>query len=493
MTNNFKDLPTPQFAGAYSTDKRMATGQTCLALPNGTISYSEGGKSSISLSNSQSFLEIQADIVGNLAISIDLLIASLHAGGLFLLEAKGDLYSQSYYFSQTMTFPTQIYNPIAFGTEALNEVGIDAYNAGSLIFRLVCGDQFVCQINYGAGLYIAYQLDFVSWEAKVDFLVELHFRDLLDIDDITSLSLLIALIINTTGLEGIVTLLAYQQGGDYTELTNIFDEDLGGFFATACAFSNLTRCEFAVNQTLDYAVNNFPNQINMTDNGTYIGNIVPTSFAYASYPMIGIGATPTALTPSILEARSTLLSIFNSLQDQNSTVSHLLSSWVVPYMTEDAAGYLKGMQTNITNNIAMLVDNDTGFMTCYTELQNCTTNAQNLLNNLNYVDSNFIEGFTSAVQLQYVYCGGINIGDISGTAIPLGNNNYIKIQASKYKEMMQISFNDDSITIIEPNIGNNIGFKMALLLQEEGAYYGNTFFNSDCLVHCYGVIIDNPI
>jgi hypothetical protein len=489
MSKRLTTFPVPTIGGGYSTDMRMATTQSCLLTPNSSIVYSDGAKSTISLGNSMDFFDFELQVLGNIGLSIDLFIlASANGVGNFLLAVEGGIYSQSYYFSETISLPTQIFNPVGFATNALNAVGLNAYNNGSSQFRAVCGDQFIQQVSYGAGLFIAYQIDFVSLEDKLQYSVNVPISILMGLFDI---NINIQKIMGSNHLDGIITLFAYQNGGNSTELSQIFAHNMGGFYLTACTFSNLEPCNAAVNATIDYAVNNFPYQVNIT-NGEFVGNVSSMGYTYFPYTMIGFNTTSSALTPEAALARATLSDTYSTLEDQNTFIGHLLSSWVAPYMASNIISYLQNTQTNITSNIAILDNPNTGAVLCYRQPQNCVAIAFELLSSLNQVDDNFIDSFTQAYQLQYVYCGNINAGNINGTAIPLGNNNFIKVQGSGYKEMLQVSSNENSITLTEPNISNDVGFTITLT-QDDGAYYGNTTFNSNCFVQCSGIIVDNPV
>lgn len=482
--------PVLQLGSAYSTDMAMGTGQSCLQITNSSIIYSDNGISSYNLQSTVSELNFGLQISGSLGINIDLLIASANAAGLLLGKAQADLYSQSFYFSQTISFPSQIYTPVAYGTGALSSVGLEAYNAGPFVFGLVCGSHFVQQVNYGEGLYVVYQLTFVSWDVKVAFELAAEAEVLLNLYD---LQVFLGLYIQSTGTEGIATLLAYQQGGNYTQLIEIFDENLGGLFVTACAFSNLAPCEAAINQTVNYSINSFPFQVNMTANGEYVGNLAPTGYSYMPYTSLGLNATQSQLTPEINAARSDLIQLYENLQDKESFTSHLLDSWTTHYMASDVLTYLNQTHQNISSNIATLTNSETGYISCYTQIQNCTQNAQNLLSSLSNIDEEFIESFATAVNLQYAYCGNINIGNVNGIAVPIGNNNYLKTQSSGYKEALQIVQNGNSLVINEPNIVSGASVKLALVQDESGAYQGSVLFDGNCIIQCSGTIIDNPV
>jgi hypothetical protein len=405
---------------------------------------------------------------------------------MYAANIQDNMYSQTYHFYEQIIFPTQILLPIAFGVNVLTPFGQGVYNSGLAQFRQECGDQFIGQIQYGATLFVSFQVVFANLQGKNTFdqtVGTSGFAGLFDTSTITQE------IITSHNLAGTINLMAYQAGGNPSELAQIFTNTTNGYYITSCSLSNLKQCQQVVNGVLEYGVSNFPTQMNIT-NGEIEGNAVPIGYTYYPYTILGLNASTSVLTSEIIGARESLITQYTTLQQQNVFISHILGSWITQHMSSNVLSYMQATYANITANIGLLEDQNNGAITCYSQPQNCVANAQKLLTEMDNVDINFIASFNNAYQLQYPYCA-FSTTVLDGIAIPIGDGNYIKVQESGFVEELQFT----NSVLNEPNCndGRLGGFSLTMTDAGGNAMYGNSVVNQYNHVYCIGTVIDNPI
>jgi hypothetical protein len=483
MINKLTNLPTPILGGGYSTDMQMASLEPCLNTSN--IVYSRGDKVTINMGNSQEYSQIQ-DILG---VFTQIALFSDDTQSLYAANIQDNLYSQSYHFYEQIVFPTEILLPTSFGVNALTPFGQGTYNSSIDQFRQECGDQFVSQMQYGATLFVSFQLVFASLSSKQTYENTIGTSGFAGLSDASTST---QEIITSQKLAGTMNLLAYQGGGNPSDLAQIFANNTNGYYITSCSFSSLTQCQQVINGVLNYAVNNFPNQVNIT-NGEIVGNAAPIGYTYLPYTILGLNASSTVITPEITQARDTLENLYNTLQEQNVFISHILGSWTNKYMTSDVLAYMQATLSNITYNINLLEDQNTGAITCFTQPSNCISIEQSLVALMSDVDESFIESFDTAFSLYCNTCCNTNlaVNALTGIAMPIGNNNYVKIQESGFIETLQIIHDGNTLTLYETNIGNGANVTSVLSLIGGNAYGGITDENG--VGACYGYVIDNPV
>lgn len=501
MIKNLNILPIPTLGGGYSTDMQMATIEPCLSISSSNVVYGSGDKSTINMGNSQTFQQI----AGILGIYGDISLFSDDTASIFYGQIQDNLYSQTFHFYEQVVFPTQTFIPVAFGVNALNGLGQGNYNTSFEQFRAVCGDQFVQQIHYGANLFVSFQIVFASLSDKQTFNAAISssgFAGLFDTSTSTQT------IITQYNLAGTINLLAYQNGGNPSDLAQIFANNTNGYYITSCELSNLSVCQDSINGILGYAINSFSNQINIT-NGDITGNAAPIGYTYLPYTILGLNAASTIITPQITQARMNLTNVYETLQEQNIFVSHLTASWVVKYIQSNVLNNLQNILTSINYNIGLLEDQNSGAIACYTEPENCVATEQNLINSFVLINADFLSQFNTAFELNYLsacqngnnycYCPNIYPGSVfNGIAYPIGENNYVKTQVTGFVEQLQIIFENQNLYLNESNIGNGAsGFAINMSYMADNAFYAQVSMGAgSCSVACTALtadVIDNPI
>ena len=482
----------------YSTDQQMPSAAICVNTSN--IAYASGEKSTINMGSTQSHAQIK-NILG---VFNDISTFSDGTASIFAGNIEDSMYTLNFNVYSQVAFPTQILMPAGYGLDALTDYGQGAYSQGLDQFRIICGDYLVNQIHFGAGLFVTFQIEFATMEDKQTFMSS---SSSIGFADLFSTSTSVQETITHYSLKGNVNLLGFQNGGNSVELAQIFTNTTNGYYITSCSFSNLTACNQVITGVLDYAANNFPNQMNQTAYGIE-GNTSPIGYSFAPYKALGLPPSQSIITPEINQARETLINLNDITDEQDLFISHLLSSWVIKYMDQDTLSDLQNTAANVTYNLGLLQDQNTGGIACYSEPQNCISVAQNIIDNLAIVNTTFIDLFSKAYQLDYVcwefgppYVSFSPI--INGIAIPVGNQNYVKIQPSGFIEELQIIISDNNLVVNEPN--SNIGqfgygraFSITLELDGGVVYSGNikqTLVDNEGMfyIECVGTLIDNPI
>lgn len=180
----------------------------------------------------------------------------------------------------------------------LNHQVWPAHNPESALAR--CGDRFVKSAIYGGLLVVGYSFDFHSAANKSEFMSRYQLADL----GIEGLYSTIARK-DLTSLVSQVGLVAFQWGGDPTQLTKLVSGN-----QLLCHTRNLERCE-AVNQRLvDYVVapGGFRDQVLAIGPDRAIAT-KPLSLELAAYSSVGSEMPDWLWAPEQLQAKKVLLGI----------------------------------------------------------------------------------------------------------------------------------------------------------------------------------------
>ena len=401
QTLKLRDIPTPIFAQGFCTDKQMAAGLSCFV--DGTITFQGGGKSTIYFGNTVAFSDIQktlnVDVSGSL--SIDLFSAQASASYAKYIEEKQ--YSQAFYYSETISLPTQQFQPAHYGINALNEIGQEVYNAGPQQFRDVCGDKLIQQAHLGATLIVAMMIDFSSSYDKQTF--DSHAGG--SWGDILSVAATIKQISTQYKVAGQMEFSAYQSGGDATELAKVFSSGPSHYYITSCSLSNLDACNSVIDGVLNYAANNLPAQIDFK-NGTIYGSASTLSYTYMDVSQFGLNAGTSVLNDTIIASRQHLGDIYKAQESYSVFVNHILSSPFASYMATQTVNLLRIAKNSLDKNVALLENENSGAPSCYFYPTKCTANEAALMPQLDAVDTKFLDqmmarGFVVNAELNYCY------------------------------------------------------------------------------------------
>jgi hypothetical protein len=414
MKKGLKTIPTAVIGGGFLTDTQTPMVEPCLNVTATNIIYNSNAKSVINFGNAQTFSQVQAVLGIELGINFNIGLFSYELSAIYARAIQDTLYTQTFYFVELIELPTQVFVPTSYGINALNSYGWTNYNEGMANFRSVCGDQFIWQIHNGAGLFVAFQIIFNTFQDKQIFAANSNSEILGGLFDTSSY---VENIVTKYRLSGNVNLIAYQAGGNPSELAEILTQDANGYYITQCALTNLPACQQVVEGIMSYSANSFANQVNITEGGVP-ENAAPLGYTYLPYTILGLNPSETILNEEINEARTWLADTYNTLQSQLVFVSHIATSWVNKYFSTEIATALQETINNIINNIDLVEDPNTGAITCYLVPTNCVSTTNTIQSNFYQVNEALIASFNTAYNLVYA---GSNTA-ITGAAFPLGDN-----------------------------------------------------------------------
>lgn len=390
----------------YINDKQQASTWDCF---RGNITSAGGGSSIINFDNAVSFSEIQETFQIDITAKVGIGPFSASEKATYLRAIQEDHYSQSFYYYAKVTLPTQVWHPGGYGIEMLNDVGKGIYQSGAIAFRLNCGDAVINQVQEGASLYAAMKISFSSYTDKQTFQAQAggSFGSIVDV------SVSIQDIVNQYKLNGDVEVTAYQQGGDPSQLPKVFEKGEGGYYVTSCTLADLADCKNTINGILDYAVNNFPTQLNGTT-----GELL--NYVMGSLEYMGLTIGNSTITPAIETARETLGETYFNQIAQSIFINHLLESSFMSaqYIEAYILNELQNQYKNLQNNIVVLQDPNVGVVQCYNNPPNCADVEQNIQQLSNPINSSFINEFVSSYS--YFIIRNDNSQN-SGVFYPVGN------------------------------------------------------------------------
>lgn len=405
-----KDLPIPSLNEGYSDDMQIPVGLSCLA--DGPIKFDGGTKSIVNLGKEYSFDDIQKAL--NVNVSADGSIGMFSAGTdiNYANYIKNTDYSESFNYLEQILLPTKEFQPAGFGVNALNDFGKMAYAAGPDQFRISCGNRFYQAETLGANLFVSLKMVFNSAYDKSNFDMSVSGN----IGDFFSASSNIQKTVQEKHINGTLEVLAYQDGGDPTQLPKIFTKCGDSYCVTSCTLDNLVACQNTINGVITYAQNNFPPQIGYQD-GQVTGTANPLSYTLNDYVRYGItNVGKSVLTPEILAARQYLGGLYQDTLRNMTIINHMLDSKITPSILKTYSDQLKVLSQNLGDNAALLDDSNNGAIACYLQPTSCVAIRQQIDSELKPLDANLLNMFETG----YIARGQSSIYLI----IPIGGNQY---------------------------------------------------------------------
>ena len=148
--------------------------------------------------------------------------------------------------------------------DALNDTGKKFYQpdpAKQSSFDQNCGDSFISQYAEGALFTGAMHVRFDTGVQKETYRV----AGLNTSQDPLSRLLLLNSLAQQNQFSGTVTIQAYQQGGDPSQLSSVLPQNTKGYYSLSCAISNLGPCISAMQSLDSYAANVLPTQVSFNN------------------------------------------------------------------------------------------------------------------------------------------------------------------------------------------------------------------------------------
>jgi hypothetical protein len=377
------DANTPQatLGFGYSTDR---TTPTVNCLVSGTTTYGGSGEGLVDVARNYNLYQVKQQLHLNTDVDVDIGIFSADMSADFVRELESDEYSEAFIYRTWIRLKNSIYNPPEQG-EILNTRGKNLYNLGGDKFRYYCGDKYVGQLEWGGYLYVAVKFIFNSKSDKETFNSEMStsFGDVFEMDAKLSSA------VSKISKNGAIRIQAYQLGGDPTKLGKILGGGGGEAPVVYCSFDDLGKCKQMLDNVIKYATNssddNFPTQIKIG------GPEIPVSAAQTNldlndyedlgYPIL----SPSKVTPEIKASRHDLATALESIKTTEDRANFLMGrfSYAPDYVTklQDVVSILQQNETAIKNAGTL----------CYTDFDNCKTNAEKVLHDLKPINQNLLQ------------------------------------------------------------------------------------------------------
>lgn len=396
---NLKYGDNIMIGGGYSSDSQQITPQACY---NATGAAS-GQQAVLQLSVAQSFTDVQKEL--NIDISskagFGMFSASAEATYMRSIEDKDYSLSLNYYSYMYDTVSVQL---AGGGIDAIKESWQGFYNEGTNpYFGLGCGDNYISSYKEGALLIMGININFVSHLDKEQFTAS----EGISFGDLISASAHIAQAASQYNIQGSVSMQAYQIGGDPSRLANILTSDPdGNYYSLSCSIQAMDDCVKVADGLLDYARNDFANQISFLNN-TGLTSLGRGFITYTPIDYIGLTLPPSLVNQTIIDDRNFLTQSLLENQYYQQKFDELLNGYPVEWYT-DSNIYISSqvLYAKAQNNVAVLLSSsvpDQGGLGCYNQPDQCNFITQNIKANLQPItahDLSYLNGFEG---MQYNY------------------------------------------------------------------------------------------
>ena len=276
------------------------------------------------------------------------------------------------------------------GEDILTDVG-KAFYKKNPHFGLICGDSYISSYDQGAMLVLELTLRFKTHSEKKE--KGKGFEVGIGLGDILSASKKTTEIANATNTEGYMSIHVFQVGGDPTQLPKVFRED-GASYPLTCQMGSAESCLKAASAALNYATNDFPEQIRNQTNLIALPNYVkqPIKQFIKDYK------APCFATNEVLQIRNDQKNTENAYNYYEDYMQSLLSYYPVNWNFKSGLyNNISQMQDNIRKNLNLLSDPDFGIAICYDTPLECVETNRNLNRNMIPVDMSIIQ------DIKYIY------------------------------------------------------------------------------------------
>ena len=406
------NLPTTTFLGeGYASDRLQTTGFSC--LNTGSQHFEGAAATTINFGSQRNYDDIEKALNINLSASAsyDIFTASPSVG--FARFVKQSRLSESYYFVQQVLLPALVFAPSGYSSDALNDLGAQAYENGADAFRHVCGDSFTRELRYGAGLFVAIKINFSSIFDRKAFDASASLK----VASIFSIMSSIQSEAKKQHINGSIEVIAYQRGGDPRHLSNVFSKGEDGYHITSCNLDNTAACSNILDGIIDYANSNFSEQLKFKD-GKVNGRAYVVQRDIKPYDQLGLAVGESVVSEDVIAARRRLGELYVTAREQEEFVRQLLFSQISSFLTLTSRAQLEDTHTALKENIRLLSSPNHGVIRCYDDPASCMTVESRLLSSMSSVDETFIGTFEQAFTFR-------NLVGNPGYALPVGDDMYV--------------------------------------------------------------------
>ncbi|MCL5260980.1 MAG: hypothetical protein M1561_04795 [Gammaproteobacteria bacterium] len=364
----------------FSNDRKTPT---VMCVNGGNATYGGSGEGLIDVARSYSLYEVKKQLHMNADADVDIGIFSDEMAADFVRNLEQDRYSESFIYRTWIKLKNSVYNPPEQG-DILNGLGKRFQNDPAM-FRQVCGDQYVAQMEWGGYLYVAVKFIFNSESDMQTFNSAMSGA----FGDVFQMSAKFSQAMSMVNKNGAIKIQAYQLGGDPTKLGRILGGEGGQAPIVYCSFDDLARCKQMLDNVIIYATNttgdNFPTQITIGSATTPV-SAANTNLDLLDYIYLGvIIQSKSKLTQEIKDARKELAQVLEQTKADEDRAKFLISrfSYVGDYV-----GKLQSLLQTLQQNESSLMSAGSS---CFSDLDGCVNAAKTALANLKPINRNLLE------------------------------------------------------------------------------------------------------
>jgi len=337
-------------------------------------------------------------------------------------------YSLSINYFQKVTdnmIMTYSYDP----ENILTTIGKNIYkNNQNPMFRLLCGDTLINSYEEGAILIISLKISFSSREEKEQFDSKIG----ISIGSFLDASITISKLSQEYNLNGKVTIIGFQLGGDPSQLSKLMSSSI-----VECDVKNTQACQETAKNLIDYISKVFPNQFKKDESGIWTSPLVPLTTFVKDYKLedFGFEITKTYINQDIQDKRKNLIDFYFKNIYYFKNLDFLMKNYPIN-LSDVITKYIKVLNDNIS---LMTIGNSYGYkaLDCFQFPFKCDESYNNLFADLDkdvdqQIDqlmsqftyySSFYTVLYSTKCLPPDWEWKINI-DISMKVLPIGNDQY---------------------------------------------------------------------
>ncbi|RKZ43115.1 MAG: hypothetical protein DRQ41_06080 [Gammaproteobacteria bacterium] len=343
----------PSLGFGYDKQRDLHKPQSCL---NGNNAQIGSGEAKLDFNLVSNYEQLKKELGITVDFNISATIFKLNAHSEFAVK------HQETKLSKSMVLKSEIWLHKQFNHQGLNEYGQKMLDNGERCFINACGNSFVYQADIGGRLFVAMKFDFSSEEYKKTFFASLGASyKMFDI------KATVKKLNQSTIQGGSITLSAHQIGGDVTKLGNVF----GDSSILNCSLTNLSSCEQAMNNAINYAQSEFANSVNTHEQ--------ILSFKPMTYSNMGVPLTVEDVPMNIIKARTELMGLYQQQYSDWMLAEGWLSGSFANQFTHTEKSYLTQIKTTIQGNLEMIRN---AGLWCFSDLSRCLDKKQAALSNL---------------------------------------------------------------------------------------------------------------
>lgn len=351
--------------GGYDSKRDRFKPERCL---NGTFS-NEGGSSGtvnmdIKYTQKDLYKKFGATLNGNATLGL----FKLSAAASFLQETIETSLSKSFVFGYKLEFPNRRF--ALDYTKPLSEIGALVVNSLSC-FSNICGTHYISQVKQEAEMYFAVSFNFSSKQKKEQFEAEFNVKYG---GGLASLKGAVNSLSTEVKKSGSINMKAMQNGGDATQLANIFGTTSGEIAPIIqCTLDNFAKCEAVIDKALSYARNDFSKQLQKPESW------YTSDYYFSRYDEIPIGApVASPVDPEVTLAREELRKEYEREVANLRTINALTNATDIPTDIKKNMP-LATIRDSINTNIALI---RSAAAWCFSDVTQCIAKKNQTLDSL---------------------------------------------------------------------------------------------------------------